>query len=307
MREKTIDILIPTFNRERDLEKNLALLTDVIKSDKLEERINIIVSDNCSVDNTGRVVQKFQKKNDWIFYFKQKENVGLEQNAVFCLKIAKSDFVMYLGDDDFLPRDYLKTVVDYLDTKENITSIIPGCRSVFPDGSEKVFRSERFGEKIYSPSFSTTLKLIDYGHQLSGLLFKRDGILMQYLNKSELRNIYPFISFLGLNLKRGKAIYIPNKEVKITQGNAKDWGYDHSGLLTEMFKNFDIVYPESSFRRSLLQINLMIKQYGRVRVKNLRTIIKTFKVFLSSKETQILTKIFLLPIIGVVVIKKIVK
>ena len=90
---------------------------------------------------------------------------------------------------------------------------------------------------------------------------------------------------------RGSAIYAPKFKVSITQGNSKDWGYDESGLLTEMFLNYKILYPENGLKRGLLQINLMIRQYGRVRVKNLKTILRTFSVFFKSEITEGVTNL----------------
>ena len=85
MISKNIDILIPTFNREKDLNKNLKILTDIIISNNLSDSINIIVSDNNSEDKTEDILKHYSNTFNWIFYFKQEENIGLEKNAVFCL------------------------------------------------------------------------------------------------------------------------------------------------------------------------------------------------------------------------------
>lgn len=47
-----IDILIPTFNRAKDLEKNLDLLVKQINKYNLNEKIAISISDNTSDNET---------------------------------------------------------------------------------------------------------------------------------------------------------------------------------------------------------------------------------------------------------------
>jgi len=47
-----IDILIPTYNRADDLIYNLTLIQSELEQQGLFDKINIIISDNCSVDNT---------------------------------------------------------------------------------------------------------------------------------------------------------------------------------------------------------------------------------------------------------------
>ena len=79
---------------------------------------------------------------------------------------------MYLGDDDYIPDGYLSEILSSIYKVNNLTAFIPGCKSVFPDGRVLVFRDAKYEKKIFSSSFLTTIKAIDYGHQLSGLVLK---------------------------------------------------------------------------------------------------------------------------------------
>lgn len=49
-----IDILIPTYNREQDLIQNIKHLNRLIATEKLENNFRILISDNCSTDNTWK-------------------------------------------------------------------------------------------------------------------------------------------------------------------------------------------------------------------------------------------------------------
>jgi glycosyltransferase involved in cell wall biosynthesis len=262
-----IDILIPTYNRKNDLNKNIYHLNDLIEREGLEKYFNILVSDNCSTDDSFEELQKIKsnlKVN--ITLFQQDENIGLEKNAIFLLEKATSDFIMYIGDDDYLPSGYLSYVVDKINEDIQVCVIIPGITAYFAGGSTKESRIEKFSEKKFEEGFLSALKTSHLGHQLSGVLFRREGLYDKYTENNNLRNIYPFIFFVAYNALRGKVYYAPKYKVLVTQSNSKDWGYDDSGLLTEIFKNYKIIYPNSVLKRFLLCQYIMIKQRWRLRI-----------------------------------------
>jgi glycosyltransferase involved in cell wall biosynthesis len=291
-----IDILIPTYNREQDLIKNINHLNDLVVKEKIEKYFRILVSDNCSTDHTWDRLNDVESETEIeLIKFRQNGNVGLERNAVFLLQKASSEYIMYIGDDDYLPENYLKFVVDTIQSDKIVCSIIPGINALYADGSTKPGRGANFDRKKYAPGFISALKLSCYGHQLSGILLKRDGLEKNYLRDPHYRNIYPFIFFLSYNNLRGSSYYVPMYKVLVSQSNSKDWSYDDSGLLTEMFKNFNILFPESSLKRFLLSASILKKQGAwRLRLgKNPFLAIRSLTHVWKNKSTDLLVKIFL--------------
>ena len=74
-----VTIAIPTYNRADNYLKQ-ALSSALVQTYR---NIEIIVSDNCSTDNTESVVKNF--KDSRIRYFKQKKNIGPYKNFNFLL------------------------------------------------------------------------------------------------------------------------------------------------------------------------------------------------------------------------------
>lgn len=98
-------IIIPTFNRCNFLKK---AITSVLKQKDVS--FEIIVSDNCSVDNTEKVVKDFDDKR--IKYFKNKKNIGFPLNVRKCFTKTSGKYVFTLSDDDFiLDENTLLTVL----------------------------------------------------------------------------------------------------------------------------------------------------------------------------------------------------
>ena len=174
-----IDILIPTYNRAKDTVENLEVLQTQVAKDNLWEQVRVIISDNCSPDSTEEDVAAFCAQKDSRFevlYVRTAENIGLERNAVNVLSKAESPYVLFLGDDDFLAEGYLVFCIEQLNKNPELGCIVPGLLSFFADGSERDGRPADFQFKALPAGFDTVLGYSHYGHQMSGVLCKREQL-----------------------------------------------------------------------------------------------------------------------------------
>jgi len=290
-----IDILIPTYNRAEFLAKNILLLNKQIESRGLQKYFRILVSDNCSSDNTSDALSEVEGAlSVRMLRYRQEKNIGLEPNALFLLGKATSEYVMYLGDDDYLPDGYLDFVIEKI-KEGSAYCIIAGFSALLSGDVIKPARNADFGVKKYPPGFSTVCKISNFGHQLSGLVTKRDGLYEQYTKNEDLRNIYPFIFFVSYCMMRGNTYYTPKYQVLVSQGNSKDWGYDDSGLLIDIFKNYKIVFKNEPFKAAWASLSFARIQSWRLRIgKNPINAIKSFSHLTGSNEVSPLIKISLI-------------
>ncbi len=239
-----IDILIPTYNRADDLIYNLTLIQSELEQQGLFDKINIIISDNCSVDNTKNAVQEFMEVKNTAFqiqYYRTSENIGLEKNAVHVLGKASSEFILFLGDDDYLDKGYLSYCLDQIDSDSNVGCIITGIVQI--DNELNIIGHPRptdFEEKKGRAGYQSMLEFSHLGHQLSGLVLKRANLLEEYLANETCRNIYLFIYFACNRIEKYNVIYAPKFQTKVKILNSKDWDYNQLGLLDEVFKSY---YP----------------------------------------------------------------
>ena len=98
MEEKPlVSICIPTYNRAEYLEK---CLNGIIGQDGFGD-IEVVISDNCSTDNTEEIGKAFQERYNNIKYFRNKENVKdknfplVFQRATGSLRKLTNDTVIY--------------------------------------------------------------------------------------------------------------------------------------------------------------------------------------------------------------------
>lgn len=79
------------------------------------EQIEIIVSDNASSDGTGEYMTELVKKAENISYYRNTENVGPDKNFLNCFDKAMGEYVLLLGDDDFLLPMAVEHLLDTLE------------------------------------------------------------------------------------------------------------------------------------------------------------------------------------------------
>lgn len=71
------------------------------------ENFELIISDDCSTDNTIQICKNYEKLDERIRLFKQEKNLGVVKNLQFLLNKSKYDFFIYLAGDDIISENYL--------------------------------------------------------------------------------------------------------------------------------------------------------------------------------------------------------
>ncbi len=102
----SVSVCIPTYNQSLYLE--LAVRSAYNQTLKPDE---IIVSNDCSTDDTKSVLDKLQKEIPTLKVIYQPLNLGIAKNVDTCLRAASSDYIIRLDSDDLLKPRYAETLV----------------------------------------------------------------------------------------------------------------------------------------------------------------------------------------------------
>lgn len=111
-----LTIAIPTFNRAHYIDQCLGWVWREFAG---RNDIEILVSDNCSTDNTEEVVKKYEALCSNLVYVKQKENIGFDKNIKFLLDNAKGRYVKIHGDDDLFNPGAIAAIIEVLKNNED--------------------------------------------------------------------------------------------------------------------------------------------------------------------------------------------
>ena len=97
-----VSVIMTVYNEEKNIKRALnSLLEQTYKN------IEIIIIDDCSKDNTVKVIEDFFNNNSELKYtlIKKDENVGTYFNKNEALNIAIGEFITFIdGDDEYLPK-----------------------------------------------------------------------------------------------------------------------------------------------------------------------------------------------------------
>lgn len=160
-----LSICIPTYNRAEILRANLQRMHNQLQKVKPDE-IEVIVSDNCSSDNTQDVVVEMQRTGMPIIYNHNEENIGADRNFLKCMHIAKGKYIYLLGDDDFLDDSALGNLLDVL--RGNDYGLVYIDTRSQSDGSVTEYRDRT--EFVKQVSYFYTF--------MSGCIFRREAVSM---------------------------------------------------------------------------------------------------------------------------------
>ncbi|MBQ8098643.1 MAG: glycosyltransferase [Bacteroidaceae bacterium] len=113
--EVILSLCLPTYNRAQCLRQQFLRMLSL--PDDVLGQIEIIVSDNCSTDDTEAVVQQFKDRISFQ-YLRNETNVGPDANFLQCLNRSRGKYVWLLGDDDPLQVTHLPELLRMLRDEE---------------------------------------------------------------------------------------------------------------------------------------------------------------------------------------------
>lgn len=106
-----LSICIPTYNRAELLESALACLVPQVGA--LGGEVELVVSDNCSTDDTAEVVARAARECP-IRYHRNDENVGVIRNVLGIVEKAAGEFCWVMGDDDMVRGGGVRKLLEAL-------------------------------------------------------------------------------------------------------------------------------------------------------------------------------------------------
>lgn len=105
-----LTIAIPTYKRAACLRQLLSVLTDQLKN---EPRVELIISDNASPDETPTVVNDFISRGLKVRYMRNAQNIGPDANFLQCFEQARGKYVWLFSDDDLIVPGGVAKILGY--------------------------------------------------------------------------------------------------------------------------------------------------------------------------------------------------
>ena len=100
------------------MRKQIELLSQCSKD--VLDKIEILISDNCSTDDTQQIVEEAIQGGFSCTYIRNEINLGMDGNFVSCFRKASGKYVWLLGDDDIIIPNALRKIVDFLEVNNDL-------------------------------------------------------------------------------------------------------------------------------------------------------------------------------------------
>lgn len=119
-----ITIAIPTFNRAASYLPH-ALGCALAQT---YDNIEIIVSDNCSTDETPALMAR--QNDSRVRYHRHEKQLIPNDNFNFCLQQARGEYFLFLLDDEAIDADFVTVCVDAMQRKSRVGIVRTGLRVI---------------------------------------------------------------------------------------------------------------------------------------------------------------------------------
>ena len=143
MPDKIISCVISCYNEE----ENIPALLNQIKSNKLEKKIEFIIVNNGSTDNSWRIISDYITLFPEIKFINVKEDLGWGNGITEGLKYAKCKFVGWIHGDLQYDMKILFQVIEVLENPKNQNNNI-------------LIKGRRARRKISEDFFTLTMSII---------------------------------------------------------------------------------------------------------------------------------------------------
>ena len=150
-----ISIITPVFNRERYISRFLKSIQN-----QLFYKLEIILIDDCSIDNSIKIIQKYKKQDKRLLLLKNKKNKGTLISRNIGVLYSKGKYIILPDPDDIINKNIFNICYKYAE-KYNYEMI----RFNMYTGNKKILYTEIIknleGKAIYQPELS---KYLYYGN-----------------------------------------------------------------------------------------------------------------------------------------------
>lgn len=259
-----VSVIVITYNHEKFLDYAI----ESILNQETKFKIEVLIGNDCSTDNTKQVLEKYKNIENIIIYNRTK-NLGANKNLVDLINRAEGKYIALLeGDDYWMDNLKLQKQVDYLEHH-------PECNSASHAHVKVNEYNEEIDEyRISNKELDFTLRDLQkkyWLYQTASLVFKND----RSLDFSEIAKLHPLIGDITLScilLKNGKMHYFPEimSAYRTVQHNNKSASGEIKRNMKNEYLNIlnlylniekNILYEGALFKHAAIRVKEIISTY----------------------------------------------
>lgn len=242
-----LSICIPTYNRTKYLVKNINIILRQINELNLNNDVEICISDNASTDSTevdvNALIYSFIENK--ISYRKNDRNLGPDWNYIYAMKMAKGEYSILWGDDDFFKEQALITIFELINKYPAVSLFLTNRSCIDGNGNylfEQIFVNESVESLLIDFCNDNEAKLYFFAAQdiaclfsfISSIIYKTSILNEREFDESYIGTQYAFTYYWWTHLLNGnKLFYKKVSYIDCTINVSQAWGNGVSRVLVD--------------------------------------------------------------------------
>lgn len=269
--QETVDVLLATYNGEKYIREQIESILN-----QTYQNIRLIISDDCSKDNTPEILREYEKKDNRIELYIQEKNLGVVKNIEFLLSKVKNNYYMLSDQDDVWLSEKIEKSLETLTNKDadlvfgDLEVVDQDLKTIYPSFGDFMLLNNKINKYINSPKLNYIYNCVTG----CTVLAKKETIqkIVPLPGKSKYLIHDHWIGLMASIY--GKVAYMPEKYIKYRQhGNNQvgtekiSHGFKKLDQVRELFINVKLgvfgTYVENNYRfpESMQELNVEIYDY----------------------------------------------
>ncbi len=251
-----MSVIIPAYNRVAFLETTVTCFINQIKTGKLENVVEIVISNDSSKDGTGKYVDEVSAQYDFVRGFNQPKNLGVTKNIDFLVDEARGEYILLCGEDDLLRDGALEYFIKCIREKKPNVIINNMSNIISTDNANREYtvileNRLRINEDIFVEDFKRDHGLLDKAYNwlymtncALSVIFRKDLFIKEaatakkYLKPDNLY-LWQGQNIIGIS-KYGRLLIIAKCFV-LHRKNETHWSKDsRTSVFFNIFDNIEV-------------------------------------------------------------------
>lgn len=233
--KEQIDVLLATYNGEKYLKEQIDSILN-----QTYQNIQLIISDDCSKDNTRKILKEYEEKDSRVKVYYQDENIGCIKNFEFLLKQVKNEIYMLSDQDDVWMPEKIEKTYEQLENEKadlafsDLEVVDSKLETIYPSFNDFMKLSRKIRRHINTNQLNYLYNCVT-GCTIMARKKWIDKILPLPVNSKYVLHDH----WIGLMISlKGKLAYLPEKYIKYRQHEDNEVGTDK---ISHQFKRLEQV------------------------------------------------------------------
>lgn len=291
-----VTVIMLTYKHEQYIEQAI----NGILEQKFEKKIKLLISNDCSPDNTHEIVQRIINKNpqsNLIEYHLQEKNLGMMNNFIWCLNQAKGKYIAYCeGDDYWVDPLKIQKQYDFLEKHIDIKVCYTDCYFSDNTNYRKIYES-RVPNITWPHIYDFSQVIQTKGGPTLTLFFKREALNLNLLESSLPKSAMGDWPLEMILIQQGKGCILSDKTAMYRvhdQGaskkilNKENYFYTRSIVCQELLKRNIVKENKVIIHSFLVRLYLQwaLLKYSKFEIKELKNKLSLTVKFLMKKKKR---------------------